>query len=735
MSAVIHPVPNAALSKAAAAPSRGGFLGWLRSGGRIGRAPSKASELANPVLDSRVMMVIAGLLVLAQLPQIGRLPIWLSVAGIGLIAARVLLLKYGKPAPHSYWLIPLVVIGTFAIRWHYGYFLGRDPGVALLFLMAGAKFMETRRERDGTLAVCLGAFLAMTQFLYEQSIISAVLLFITVLYIAFAFHALSGTWARPGRGMTRESLRPLVKIGAIMVLQSVPLAVVLFLMFPRLSTPMWGIPGERSSRTGLSEQMEFGNISRLSMSDDIAFHAEFADKSQIPANPDRYWRGPVLSQYDGRVWRTSPRGTTSPLPNVSGPTLEYTVMLEPHQQSWLFALELPAAMPRNDNGSPMPAVMLTREQQLVSGHVVAQRLIYRQSSTLAWRYPAQITETDIARLTRLPGSSNPRTRAMAVADRRKWSSDAHFVEAILTRFNREEYGYTMEPPPVGEDAVDDFLFETKKGFCEHYAGAFAFIMRAAGIPARVVTGYQGGEINPSSGAMVIRQSDAHAWAEVLLNGNWVRVDPTAAVSPERIERGLAHAIPESERLPFLARAEWSWLRAIEWRMDAVNHGWQKWVIGFDHDRQQSLFHDLGWPTPKPWQAASLIVVAFAAWGLGYLGWSRWLRRIRTSDPLERAWLRINRKLARAGMPRLVHEGPLAYSERLCARWPQHAGVWREVSGEYALARYGDYGDHGGGRGDHGTHRGHGRGDARSVAARMLKVMRLRGLKRAQASIA
>ena len=659
-------------------------------------AKSKIDLLANPALDSRVLFVLAGLLLLAQLPQVLRLPIWLSIAGIGLIVARVLMLRAGRPAPHSYWLIPIVLAGTFAIRWHYGYFFGRDPGVALLFLMAGLKFMETRRERDGTLTVCLAAFLAMTQFLYEQSITSAAMLVVTVLYIAFALHALSGTWARVDDSTSHlDSFRPLLRVGGVMLLQSIPLALVLFLLFPRLSSPLWGMPSDHSSKTGLSEHMEFGNISNLTLSDDVAFHVDFPDKSQIPPNPDRYWRGPVLSQFDGRVWRTAARGGGTgaivPANSATGPAVSYVVTLEPHQQTWLFALELPASMPQTNSGMPLRGTMLTREQQLVSTQTVASRVIYRQTSNLSWQYPESITAAESTRLLRLPGTSNAQTREFARKERQKFNNDGAFVQAMLNRFGFEAYAYTMSPPAVGDDSIDDFLFKTKSGFCEHYAGAFTFMMRAAGIPARVVTGYMGGEINPSSGAMVVRQSDAHAWSEVYLNGLWLRIDPTASVSPDRIERGFAQSMADSDRLPFLSRPQWSWMRSIEWRMDAVNHSWQKWVIGFDHDRQQSLFTEMGWPRPKPWEIVGLIIAAFGAWGLGYLGWSRWLKRIRTHDPLERAWQRVNRRLARAGLPRQASEGPMSYAERLCQRWPRHAAIWREVSELYASGRYGEAG--------------------------------------------
>ena len=648
---------------------------------------NKASP--SPALDSCVLLALAGLLALAQLPHIVRMPIWLTLAGVGLIGWRVVAVRQGRAVPNSTWLIPIVIAGGLAIRWQYGYFFGRDPGVALLFLMAGLKFMETKTERDGTLVVCLAAFLAMTQFLYEQSMTSAVILVVTVLYITFALHALSGTWQRRSADVTFvAALRPLFRLAGVMVLQSVPLAILLFVVFPRLSAPLWGIPSDHSAKSGLSEQMEPGSISELSLSDDIAFHVEFSDPSRIPDNALRYWRGPVLSQFDGRVWRSSPRQAPGTLVRRRGAPIDYLVTLEPHQQRWLFALDLPSALPVNDNGTALSGAYLSSEQQLLSVPTIGSRLIYRQSSYITDRH-AGANDGELTRLLRVPGTANPRARAFAQEQRQLAATDLAYLQSVLRRFNREAYGYTLVPPEVGANAIDDFLFETRRGFCEHYAGAFTFLMRAAGIPARVVTGYMGGEINPASGTMVVRQSDAHAWTEVWIDGLWRRVDPTAAVAPERVERGLTAALPRGEPVPFLSREQWSWLRAVQWRWDAVNHNWQKWVIGFDRERQQSLFSELGFPKPEPWQIAALIAGAFALWGLGYLSWTQWRQRVRTSDPLERAWLRINRRLARAGLPRDASEGPLAYAERLIARWPQHAVLWKELGSGYALARYGN----------------------------------------------
>jgi transglutaminase-like putative cysteine protease len=396
----------------------------------------------------------------------------------------------------------------------------------------------------------------------------------------------------------------------------------------------------------------------------------------------------VLSQFDGRIWRAAPRPGLGELPRVRGAAIDYTVTLEPHQQRWMFALDLPASMPEDDNGAPVSNVVLTREHQIISLPLVTSRLIYHQRSILSDRHGGA-DDAELSRLLRLPGKANPRTRAFALEERERAGSDAAYMRTMLLRFNREDYGYTLSPPEVGNDGVDDFLFVTRRGFCEHYAGAFAFLMRAGGIPARVVTGYMGGEINPASGTMVVRQSDAHAWVEVWIDGLWRRIDPTAAIAPERIERGLSAALPAGERVPLLSRAEWSWLREIDWRIDAVNHNWQKWVIGFNADRQKSMFSELGWPSPQPWQIAAIIGGGIVGWGLGFLAWTQWRRRLRTNDPLERLWLRINRRLARAGCARDAAEGPLAYAARLETHWPQHAAVWRDCAVTYASARYGE----------------------------------------------
>jgi hypothetical protein len=259
------------------------------------------------------------------------------------------------------------------------------------------------------------------------------------------------------------------------------------------------------------------------------------------------------------------------------------------------------------------------------------------------------------------------------------------VTALLQRFRNEEFHYTLSPPIYDTDGIDSFLFDERRGFCEHYAGATAFLLRAAGIPARVVTGYQGGEMNQSGDYMLVRQADAHAWVEAWFDGLWQRIDPTAAVSPLRIERGLGAALPRGERVPLLSRLEMSLMKSMRLRWDAVNYRWQRWVVEFNRERQLAMWRELGLPRPEPWQIALALIGFTALWSALLIPW---LLRSRASDPALRLWERFCRRLARAGLPRATSEAPLAYARRAARRWPQAREALTQVARAYCEARYG-----------------------------------------------
>jgi protein-glutamine gamma-glutamyltransferase len=627
---------------------------------------------------------LGALLISAQWPLWGHVVAWNAIAGATLVIARVFLPPQWRGLTrHRRWLLPLFAIaGALGIRAELGYFLARDPCVEFLYLLVGIKFLESRNTRDGTLLICLALFLSMTQFFYLQTIASALSMVPVLLALGGTLSSLrSTTTVIPGEW------RAQINATIVLVLQGIPIAILLFVAFPRLAGPLWGTPSEAGGRSGLSDSMRPGSISELSLSDDVAFRVTF--NGVPPPQTQLYWRGPVFSRFDGSEWRAVYKLAQGKFaPRQGGRSLEYTVTLEPHGKIWLFALEYPSSLPRpasDDVTAPAGAELayLSYDQQLVAKAPVAQALRYTQRSSLRDSFPGG-GESPRDSL-QLP-SNNPRTRAFASELREKTGSDRAYIDAVLRWFRTEKFVYTLAPPLLDHDPVDGFLFDTRRGFCEHYASAFTVLLRAAGIPARVVTGYQGGEMNPDGDYMIVRQSDAHAWAEALLDGQWQRFDPTAAVAPSRIERGLGAAMPADERVPYFARLEMTWFKDLRLQWDAVNYHWQRGVVGFNLGRQRDLLREFGIEDARPWQLVASAAGAVLVWGLLVLGWSR-LRRSRV-DAEVALWADLCRTLGRAGLARAPDEGPLSYTRRAAGRWPQWAGVLTRIGERYAELRYG-----------------------------------------------
>jgi len=629
---------------------------------------------------------IGTLLLAAQLPQAPHLPIWVAAAGVLLVVLRLALLRGDRARPlaspariPSWALVLFAVAAAFAVRASFGYMVGRDPSVAFLFILVAIKFLETRSRRDGTLLVCLACFLLITPFFYSQSIVAALVALPAILLVGVTLDAL----AVDARDIDRPfAWRAATKRSGVLMLQGLPVAILLFVVFPRLSAPLWGLPTDFGAQTGLSDSMSPGQISELSLSDAVAFRVDF-DEAPPSAN-QRYWRGPVFSRFDGRTWSAGYTQFGGELTPFDAPAITYTVTLEPNFRPWLFALDLPAALPRLAAGASTGAtVVLTRDQQLLLRAPVTDSVRYTQLSILRSSYPASDHE---AAQNLAVGRGNPRTLAFARELRAQHPNDSGYIRAILEWFNREAFVYTLAPPFLDRDPVDLFLFDERRGFCEHYASAFVVMLRAAGIPARVVTGYQGGTMNPRGGYLIVRQSDAHAWTEALIEGKWQRFDPTAAVAPSRIELGLGGSMPAGEPVPYLARLDGTWLRSVRLGWDAFNHDWRRNVVGFNYDRQRELWRDLKLDRFAAWQ----IIVGLAAivflWGALVISWLMWKRRRQ-----ERAlvlWDDLNRHLSRAGLPREPHEGPLAFSDRAAVRWPQFAIAFAAIGKSYATLRYG-----------------------------------------------
>ena len=616
---------------------------------------------ATPWLFASALVTIA--------PHVLHQAYWLSALAGLLMFWAIRLWWKDERLPGRWVLFLLVIVGCSGILIEFRSLFGRDAGVAMLVVFMAMKLLELKSQRDAVVVVVLGYFLLLTHYFYSQSIP-------TGLWLLFALWLVTATLIRLHGGpasTTRASLR----YAASLCLQAIPFMLVLYLLFPRISGPLWGLPSDaHAGMTGLSDTMSPGSISRLAQSADIAFRARFS--TTPPAKQKLYWRGPVMEQFDGTTWRLHDNRRTSPqLETLSAP-FRYVMTLEPHNQRWILALDAPVQLPEGLNASNVLAVT----QRLP----VTERRRYELAASLDYRFNVDEDPRALSRNLALPPGVNPQARALA----ERWRNSDHRPSAIIGQAQAlfaAEFTYTLQPPLLGQNGIDEFLFKTRRGFCEHYAGAFVFLMRAAGIPARVVSGYQGGEFNPLDGYLVIRQSDAHAWAEVWLEGQgWVRVDPTASVSPTRIETGIADALPFGEPLPALVQWRADWLRTLRYRWEAVNNAWNQHILGYDPQRQRELLSRLGLPDTD-WRslatvlgiACSLLVAAMTAWTL---------YQRPAIDPARRLWLTALRQLARRQVDCAPWETPMAVAQRVREQRPELAETFQNVVDAYLQARYG-----------------------------------------------
>ncbi|MBZ0093698.1 MAG: DUF3488 and transglutaminase-like domain-containing protein, partial [Sulfuricellaceae bacterium] len=552
---------------------------------------------------------------------------------------------------------------------------GRDAGVAMVILLLGLKLLELRTLRDGLLLILLGYFLAITQFLYSQSLGMAVYLLLATLLLTAALIQLNQTGSRA------RPIASALRLSTVLLAQAAPIMLVLFFLFPRISGPLWGMPNDAlSGVTGLSNEMSPGSISRLSQSDAVAFRVEF--QGAPPPPQSLYWRGPVLWRTDGRLWtegRPAPQAKSGY--QGLGQPVSYTVSLEPNDRNWLLALDLPATAP--------PNARMTADFQVLSDHPVSRRLRYRMSSYLRYR-TGDLPPQERQRALQLPVRGNPRTLALAASWRRLGQPEA-IVRQALAYYRDRHFSYTLTPPALpGRDPVDRFLFDTRQGFCEHYAGSFVLLMRAAGVPARVVTGYQGGEFNSFARYMIVRQADAHAWAEVWLQGRgWVRIDPTAAAAPERLASGAEAALGGGGilGLPAAFQLDAAWLRKLRDAWDVLNGGWNLWVLGYSQERQLQLLSHLGLGLLS-WQDMAIGLMLAVGGLLAVLAFFLLRRNTIKRDPVQAAYRLFCRRLARRGMPRQANEGPLDYAARAVLAVPERYDDIAAIGALYAELRYG-----------------------------------------------
>ncbi len=603
---------------------------------------------------------LALLPLLLQLP--GPLAALIAVAGV---ATAALSLRGVLPIPVRLLLV-LAMLG--AIVWQMGAVRpGRDTGCALLAAMLAIKSSELRSVRDARSLLGFALFAPFAAFLLDQGPLTTLL---AALAGVTALLALQRLAHNEGRSAPLPLTGQVRGVGRLLLI-GLPLALACFWLFPRLTSPLWGVPERAVGTPGLSESMEPDQWLDLMADDTPALRVQFFGAAPQPEQ--RYWRGPVLSRFDGHVWTRDRNADYRPMPQVAheGQGWDYQIDYEPTDRRLLVALDLPTAAPEG--------AMLNAEMSLASQRTLSALSRWRLHSAPAARFDADLPDNQRRAALQLPANFNPRTAALA----RQWRQEAGTDDAAVVRraldWIKADFSYTLVTPPPGRDPVDEFLFGYKAGFCQHFSSAFVVLMRNAGVPARVVTGFAGGTRNRVGDYWVVRRMDAHAWAEVWLpQRGWVRVDPTAAVAPERILDTLEDRLPEGGDLNLQQR----WLQAGQLG-DWLRRGWNDLVLSFDARRQQQLLQPLGLDDLGPGQ----LLAGFVAAAVLALGWMAWLlaRGERERDPLLRAWHRLGRRYARLGLAREAHEPALAWAQRVHAQRPDPALI--ALSQRFVEARY------------------------------------------------
>ncbi len=604
--------------------------------------------------------------------NIDRLPAWVPAAALVLIAWRLTAALARMPLPGMIARTVLAAAAGLAVLTRFHTLNGLAAGTALLVLMAALKLLETYRRRDRLVLVGAGLFLLLAACLDRQSLARAPL-YLGEAWLCCTALAVVATDGLPGRAALALAGRTL--------LLALPLAVLLFVFFPRLAGSFWAVPRADEAITGLSDTMSPGSIGKLSTSYDVAFRARF--EGVLPPNEQRYWRGPVLHEFDGFTWRRgSGVGRAREPPALAGRAYRYHVALEPSHLRWWFALDTPVQ-------SPDAGVVLTRDYELLAGRPVSDPTSFEGLSDTGAREDSPLSQWERLEDTALPRGRNPRALELARALRTRAGGDVALVAAVLEFLRTGGFVYSLEPEVLGAEQVDDFLFRTRTGFCGHYASAFVVLLRAAGVPARVVTGYLGGEWNPTGGYLVVRQSDAHAWAEAWLEGRgWTRIDPTAVVEPERLQRGAFDLLPEAMSASTRLLRASPWLVHLLQRWDAANAWWNDRVVKFNYATQIDVLERLGVRSPDALTLGWAFALALLGW-LALIAWHmRGAARATRPDALAQAYARLCRKLARTGLVRAAHQGPLAYGEALRAGHPALAPGAYGLLERYAQLRYG-----------------------------------------------
>jgi transglutaminase-like putative cysteine protease len=614
-------------------------------------------------------------------PHVGRMPLWLIAICTLCLAGRYLIFQGRMSYPGKKLKMLVVCSMMLLVAMQYGRnVFSTDATVALLLVGIALKLLEMHQKRDVLVVLYLAYFTVVAEFIYSQTMPVALYMGLVVVLITSALMALN---------QTADNHAPLrtARMSALILVQSAPLMLVFFLFVPRIS-PLWAVPAQTNrGTTGLSDTMAPGDIGNLTRSAEIAFRVQFAGTP--PPYSELYWRALTLNDFDGREWRRSLSDIQFFGPGVrevkqwfsnidyEGEAVAYNVIMEPTFQNWIFTLMVPQISDER--------MMMTRDYQLASKRRITQRFSYDVRSFLQYQADTGTEGGQQRRARMLPATGNPQARQFAQELYARVGSDKEYIDAVLKHFRQENFFYTLSPATLGDNPIDEFLFNTREGFCEHYASSFTFLMRAAGIPARVVTGYQGGAFNPYDGTLTVRQYDAHAWSEVWLPGEgWIRVDPTAAVAPERINQGSEITLQEEPA--FMGDATFSLMRFrnsrlindLRLRLEMVDYAWNRFVLNYNQDMQSNLLNRLfGTLTqPKLLLAAAGFMMALGA----FIALTVFHKSSKASKPAATVqYLRFCNHMAARGHPRQPGETPLHYLERLIRLRPHWAHEMQTIT--------------------------------------------------------
>ncbi len=601
------------------------------------------------------------------------LPIWVSVASVSFGIWRYLLDKNQWPMPKIWVLLPITLIMCVGIIVTFKGFFGRDASLSLLVVMCSLKLLETKTLRDYMLVIVLAYFIVGNLFLFNQSIATfalsvppLILLTATLINIS-----LKNT-------QTQQPIAFTLKLATQLLLQAVPVMLILFVLFPRIPGPLWGLPQDANSgMTGLGDSLQFGNISNLTKNSAVAFRVQF--KGAVPERNQLYWRGPVLWHQENRNWTMSSPdiGLQPEIAAVYGKSIQYTMTLEPHNRLWMLMLDMPTLIP--------PDAKLTHDYSVVANKPVRTRLRYDAISFNRYQLGVKLGERERLLSLQINEGENPKTLQLAKSWQHLNAVDK--INTALQRYRQQAFIYTLKPPVLGDNPIDEFLFKSKRGFCEHYATSFVYLMRAAGLPARIVTGYQGGEYNPNGNYYIVRQSDAHAWAEVwLADKGWVRIDPTAAVSPERIEQSIANALDDTDELPMMARADYPWLKKAYLNWDGVNNDWNQWVLGYDDKKQLDFLKKL---SGKNFNLQDMLIwmIGIIAVIMGLTAYYLLKQQKARQNATQKVYAKYLKQLKRAGLTPNSGETALDFATRAAKMLPSQQTQMLDIAQRYNVITY------------------------------------------------